>query len=165
MPTPRSIITLWLILLLASATIATAWFFQLVLGYIPCKLCLEQRIPYYIGIPVCIIALTMMARGASFYVARSALVCLALIFAVSAGLGAYHAGVEWGFWLGPAECGGAAPALPTKANDLMGAINASSVVSCTQAAWRLFGISMAGWNAVVSVFMVGIALRGTKINT
>jgi disulfide bond formation protein DsbB len=161
-PTSRSITALWAALIIASATIATAWFFQLALGYIPCKLCLQQRIPYYVGIPLAIIALVALARGAPAKLAQLALLGLALIFITGAVLGAYHAGVEWGLWLGPADCGGFIASGPAKVGDLMSAIESSKVVSCTHASWRLFGLSMAGWNAVVSLIIAAIAAHGSS---
>ena len=157
MPSSRSIAALWIILLISSATITTAWFFQLGLGYIPCKLCLWQRIPYYVGIPLTAIALIVLARGASQKTAQLALIALALVFIISTTLAGFHAGVEWGFWLGPSDCGGTIMAGPAKVGDLMSAIESSKVVSCTAASWRLFGLSMAGWNAVVSAVLVGVA--------
>jgi disulfide bond formation protein DsbB len=161
-PLTRSVTALWAILIIASATIATAWFFQLALGYIPCKLCLQQRIPYYVGIPLAMIALLALARGASIKLARLFLIGLALIFMTSAVLGVYHAGVEWGLWLGPSDCGGFIASGPAKVGDLLSAIESSKVVSCTTASWRLFGLSMAGWNAVISAMIVGIAVHGSS---
>jgi disulfide bond formation protein DsbB len=156
-PTSRSITALWAVLIIASATIATAWFFQLVLGYIPCKLCLQQRIPYYVAIPLAIFALVALARGAPAKLAQLALIGLSLIFIISAALGAYHAGVEWSLWQGPADCGGFIASGPAKVGDLMSAIESSKVVSCTHASWRLLGLSMAGWNAVMSAIIAGIS--------
>lgn len=161
-PTSRSIAALWLVLLAASATIATAWFFQLALGYIPCKLCLQQRIPYYIAIPLAIFALVALARGAPAKLAQLALFLLALIFITSAVLGVYHAGVEWNLWLGPPDCGGAIASGPANVGDLLGAIQNSKVVSCTHASWQLFGLSMAGWNAVISLITATIAVHGSS---
>ncbi len=161
-PSTRSIAALWLVLILAAATIATAWFFQLVLGYIPCKLCLQQRIPYYTGIPLAMLTLGGAVLGGSARLVRVGLLLLAVVFLVGAGLGIFHAGVEWKLWLGPADCGGGGPALPAKVGDLLGAISASKVVSCTEAAWRLFGISMAGWNAIVSALMVLLLANGLR---
>ncbi len=161
-PLTRSITALWAVLMIAIVTIAIAWFFQLVLGYIPCKLCLQQRIPYYVGISLAIVVLIVLARGASVKIAKLALIALMLVFLVSTALGAYHAGVEWGFWLGPNDCGGTIAGGPAKVGDLLSAIESSKVVSCTHASWRLFGLSMAGWNAVVSLIMAGIAAHGSS---
>jgi disulfide bond formation protein DsbB len=164
-PLTRSITALWVILMIAVATIAAAWFFQLVLGYIPCKLCLQQRIPYYVGIPLAIVALIVLARGASVKIAKLALIALMFVFLVSAALGVYHAGVEWGFWLGPNDCGGTIASGPAKVGDLLGAIESSKVVSCTHASWRLFGLSMAGWNAVMSAVIAGISCTALTSKT
>ena len=95
------------ILAVAAATIGTALFSQHVLGYIPCRLCYWQRQPYYVAMPV---ALALIVMPLSDRARRGGLLVLALIFLVGAALGAYHAGVEWGFWPGPADCGGAAAA-------------------------------------------------------
>lgn len=164
----RLIAALCWILLLGSATIAAAWFFELVLGYQPCKLCLEQRIPYYIGLPVTAIALALsklglarlgLARPAlSLNLLRLVLLLLALVFLIGSALGAYHAGVEWALWPGPADCGGKSQIGPKNAVDLLGALKATQVIQCSQAAWRLFGISMAGWNALISALLVLTAL-------
>ncbi len=162
LPLSRPISALWIILLIALATIISAWFFQLVLGYIPCKLCLWQRIPYYAGIPLSMVALIALARGAPVKLAGFTLIGLALVFATGAALGAYHAGIEWGMWLGPSDCGGTLAVGPAKVGDLLGAIENSKVVSCIHASWRLLGLSMAGWNAVISAIMTGIAVYGSS---
>ncbi|MBY0610599.1 MAG: disulfide bond formation protein B [Beijerinckiaceae bacterium] len=154
----RLIGAVWLILLIGTATIAAAWFFELVLGYQPCKLCLEQRIPYYVGLSLAALALIVAATGTRIGLLKAALGVLALVFLVNAGLGVYHAGVEWAFWPGPADCGGRLGAGPASAGDLLGAVKATRVVSCTEAAWRLFGVSMAGWNAIISLLLASIAI-------
>ena len=85
----------------AAATIGGALVFEHVFGYVPCKLCLMQRNPYYLAIPLGLAAALLPPRWA-----RIGLWLLALTFIVSAGLGAYHSGVEWGFFAGPSDCGG-----------------------------------------------------------
>src|SRR5829696_3720952 len=109
-----------LVLLVAAAAIAAALFSQHVLGLIPCKLCYLQRQPYYAALPV---ALALVLLPASDAVRRGGLAVLALLFLVSAGLATYHAGVEWGVFLGPSDCGGA-PA-PSAARKRRGASSAS----------------------------------------
>src|SRR3954471_6874431 len=84
--------------LAAAATVGGALIFEHVFGYVPCKLCLMQRNPYYIAIPLGIAAALLPPRWG-----RVGLSLLALIFIVSAGLGAYHSGVEWGFFAGPSD--------------------------------------------------------------
>jgi len=151
------------IALLGLATIAGAWGFQLIGGYIPCPLCLEQRIPYYVGIPLAIAAMAAALIKAPAWLWRVLLLAIAIAFAWGAWLGIYQAGAEWGFWLGPADCSaGAAPAA-TSAGDLLSQIEGMHIVSCTEASWRFpagWGLSFAGWNAVVSLVLACTALWG-----
>ncbi|MCX5494370.1 disulfide bond formation protein B [Kaistia dalseonensis] len=142
--------------LLALAAILGAWSFQIFGGYAPCKLCLEQRVPYYVGLPILLIGLVLLRRGAQLP-ARALLVVAGLIFVVGLGLGIYHAGVEWHFWLGPADCGGGV-ATTGNAGDLLSQIGKTKVVSCTDAALRVLGLSFAGWNALVSAIVAALLL-------
>ena len=82
--------------LIATATIAAAWSFELIGGYVPCALCLQERIPYYLGIPVALAALVTSAIAAPAWLPRLLLFAAALIFAYGAYLGIYQAGAEWG---------------------------------------------------------------------
>ncbi len=143
-----------------AATIAGAWGFELIGGFVPCKLCLEERLPYYVGLPMALAALLAALAGAKPTVVRMLLIVAGLIFAINVYLGTYHAGAEWGLWQGPADCGvgGAGPA--TSANDLLEQLKGIRIVSCSEASWRLFFLSFAGWNAVVSLFLVVVALWG-----
>jgi disulfide bond formation protein DsbB len=149
--------------LIAAATIAAAWGFELFGGYIPCALCLQERIPYYLGIPVALVALIASLGKGPAWLSRLLLVATALIFAYGAYLGIYHAGAEWGFWPGPTDCAaGSAPAT-TSAADILSQLDSVRVVSCTEATWRLptdWGLSFAGWNAAISVLLVLVALWG-----
>src|SRR5262245_45100335 len=95
------------IVLLGLATIGGAWFFQLVLGLPPCPLCLEQRYAYYFAIPLAVLVMLGLSHGASRKVLVVALAVIALGMLWNAGLGAYHAGVEWKIWEGPKDCSGA----------------------------------------------------------
>jgi disulfide bond formation protein DsbB len=145
------------IAIVATLTIGGALVFQHVLGYQPCKLCLEQRYPYYLGIPVALAAAFLPSR-----VARMCLYGLAAIFLASAVLGAYHAGVEWGFWLGPSDCGGPSGAASGSVSDMLSQLNRIRVVSCTEAAWRFLGLSLAGWNVLISVGLAVLALLAVR---
>lgn len=147
------------------ASILTAWGFQLIGGYVPCKLCLEQRIPYYVGLPLALLALLVMLRGTPAQgrlVVTVLLLAVAAVFAWGAGIGAYQAGAEWGFWAGPADCGGGG-GLPDSAANMLNALRSTRVVSCTEASWRMFGLSFAGWNAVISAGVAVLALAGAWI--
>jgi disulfide bond formation protein DsbB len=146
-----------LILVVAAATVGGALVFEHGYGYVPCKLCLQQRLPYYAGLPLALATALAPSRGPWL---RLGLAGLALLFLASAALGAYHAGVEWGFWLGPSDCGGGAGAPAGTMADFMKSLNDIHVVSCTEAAWRFFGLSLAGWNAVISLALAAVAAWG-----
>lgn len=145
-----------LIGLTSAALIAGAWYFQLVVGLVPCKLCLEQRLPHYAAIGLSFIGL-VLAR--SLRLQGLVLLGLAALMAVSAGLGLYHAGVEWGWFLGPSDCGGGVAAA-SGVQDFMKQLQSVKVVSCAEAAWRFLGLSLAGWNALVSAVLFGLAVAG-----
>ncbi len=145
------------VLTLASAgLLAGAWYFQLVLGLLPCKLCLEQRWPHYAALVLGGLLLVAALAGGG-RLARPGLVLLAAIFVVSALMGGYHAGVEWGWFAGPSDCGGAAASAAGSMQDFMRQLQTTRVVSCTEAAWRLGGLSLAGWNAAMSAALAAWA--------
>jgi disulfide bond formation protein DsbB len=136
----------------AAATVGGALVFEHVFGYVPCKLCLIQRNPYYVAIPLGLLAALLPARYA-----RAGLWLLALVFLLSAGLGAYHSGVEWGFFAGPSDCGGGSGAGAGNVGDFLNQLQSTRVVSCTEAAWRFLGLSLAGWNVLISLALAAFA--------
>ena len=144
------------IALIGAATILGAWFFQYGLGLKPCPLCLEQRYAYYFAIPLAVMVALGDQVGASRKVLMAALVAIALGMLWNAGLGVYHAGVEWKFWAGPQECSGALEGLGS-AGGLVDKLQSISVVRCDAAAWRFLGLSLAGYNALISLFLAAIA--------
>lgn len=139
------------------ALIAGAWFFEIVRGLTPCKLCLEQRVPHYAAIGL---ALAGLVLARSLRLQTLVLLGLAGLMLWSTGLGAYHSGVEWGWFAGPNDCGGSAPAAAAGVQDFMKQLQTTRVVACSEAAWRLLGLSLAGWNAVASLGLFAVALRG-----
>ena len=144
---------------IAAATLAGAWFFQLVLDIRPCPLCLEQRYAYYLAIPLA--ALTALAAGSNAPRALvvAGLVVLALAAFGNAALGAYHAGVEWGFWPGPSDCTGPIGDLGS-AGTLLERLDTAKVIRCDEVQWRFLGLSLAGYNVLISLVMLAIAARG-----
>jgi len=136
------------------ATIAAALVFQYGLGYVPCALCLLQRWPYYVAAPLGLVAIALAPQP---LLGRALLGALGVVFVVSAGLGVHHAGVEWSWWLGPADCGGAAAPAAASMDQFLAQLETTRVVSCTEAAFRVLGLSMAGWNAVISAGLAGLA--------
>jgi disulfide bond formation protein DsbB len=148
-----------IVFLVGVATIATAWGFELVGNYAPCKLCLEERLPYYAGVPVALAALLAAAGGAKATVPRLLLILAGLIFAINVYLGGYHAGAEWALWAGPSDCG-ATGGGTRSAGDLLRSIEEIRIVSCTEASWRFLFLSFAGWNFVASLFLVAVSFWG-----
>ena len=139
-----------------AATILGAWIFQYGFGLKPCPLCLEQRYAYYFAIPLAVMVLLGDQVGASRKVLLAALVAIALGMAWNAGLGVYHAGVEWKWWAGPQECSGALEDLGS-AGGLLNKLQSISVVRCDDAAWRFLGLSLAGYNALISLALAAVA--------
>ncbi|SCB46511.1 disulfide bond formation protein B [Rhizobium multihospitium] len=142
--------------------IGSALGFQYIGGYIPCALCLEQRQPYYYGIPVAIIAVLTAVAGLPSWITRGLLIIAGLMMVVGGGIGVYHAGVEWHFWEGPTTCSTTASSVTQNAGDLLGQLNTIKGPSCTEAALRVLGLSMAGWNVIASVILAAIAFVGAK---
>ena len=136
----------WVALLLPVALLAGAWGFQLIGGLIPCEMCHWQRWPHYAA--VVIAALAFVVRGVT---GRRLLVALAaLAIAVSGAIGVYHAGVEYGWWQGATECTSTL-ANTGSAADMLNAIMAAPIVRCDQPQWTLWGVSLAGFNAIFSL--------------
>lgn len=148
-------------LMLTVAIILGALAFEHLGGYAPCPLCLEQRYAYYAAIPVLFIAMALIAEMPRLAALLFALVALA--FLANAGLGAYHAGVEWKFWPGPDTCG-TVQALPTSAADLLKQMETVKVVRCDEAALRIAGLSLAGWNVLISLALVAGAIRAAFLS-
>ena len=144
---------------LSLATLAGAWFFEYVLKLPPCPLCLTQRIPYHIMIPLSLllgVAALAHAPRKLITVGFGAIIIAALCNVV---LGGYHAGVEWRWWPGPAECSGPLTNL-NAGGSLLDQLHAVHVVRCDEAAWRFLGISLAGYNVLISLALAAIAAYG-----
>ncbi len=140
-------------IVVSAAMLATAHAFQRFGGLDPCLLCLRQREVYW----------TALALGAAFMIlVRTpggprwrAATCwvLGLVFLVGAGIAAYHAGAEWKFWPGPDACAAAGGAVSTDAMEAFLKGAPVKAPRCDEAAWVFAGLSMAGWNALISLGM------------
>jgi disulfide bond formation protein DsbB len=128
--------------------IAAAWIFQ-VAGYEPCELCYMQRWAYYVGVPMA----ALLAYFNPPWI-KTGLIVLALILVANAIFGAYHSGVEWGFWKGPSTCTGTA-----LGDELLPDLSQPGVM-CDQPAIRILGLSLAGWNALICAGLAALAFRG-----
>lgn len=137
-----------LTLFFVCGVIIAALAFEHLGGYAPCPLCLMQRYAYYAAIPALFVAMALVSEMPRL----AGLIFLAVAFAflANAGLGVYHAGVEWKFWPGPDTCA-TAQALPANPADLLSGLAETRVVRCDEAAWTLFGLSLAGWNVLASM--------------
>jgi len=130
----------------SAALLLGALAFQYLGGLAPCPLCIWQRWPHAIAIAL---GLLLLAWPRRWLAALAGVVVL-----VGAGIGLYHAGIEQHWWAGPTTCTAPNPgAMDT--SDLLDRILETPVVLCDQIAWAWLGISMAGWNAILSL---GLAL-------
>ena len=143
----------------AAATLAGAWFFQLVLDIRPCPLCLEQRYAYYLALPLALVVAFAAARGAPRSLLLAGLAVLLLAALANAWLGGYHAGVEWKFWEGPTDCSGPVVDLGS-AGTLLQRLDSVKVIRCDEVQWRFLGLSLAGYTVLISLAMAAIATWG-----
>lgn len=151
-PAPLDKLLVGLSFVLGLATIGGAWASQLLFGLVPCELCLEQRVAYYWGLPLLALVLILWNRLPLqvWYVAVAAATA---IFVWSIYMGGFHSGVEWGFWPGPTACSGLGGELSF--NDLS---NLEAVIPCDKVQFRFLGISLAGYNALISLVIVAMLL-------
>jgi len=134
-----------LALLIPAALIAGAYGSQYVGGLAPCEMCYWQRYAHWAGLAF---ALAAFGAGRLPDRGRSFVWLAALGILASGAIGFYHAGVELDYFEGFTECtasfGGGSTA------DLLNKILAAPVVRCDQVQWSFLGVSMAGWNAILS---------------
>ena len=140
-------------------TIAAVWTLQ-ARGYTPCELCLKERVPFYVGLPLAA-GLALLSGTLPRAALRWGFALLALVFAAGTVLGAYHAGVEWHLWAGPTGCSGAAAA-PSEVADFLKALDTVNVVRCDAAALQVMGLSLAAWNALLSAGLAAVAFAGLR---
>lgn len=128
------------------ALLLGAFGFQYLGKLAPCSLCLWQRWPHAAAAVLALVAMTVLWRY------RRALAGIgALVMAGSAVLAIYHAGVEQKWWAGPGGCSSTIDATGLSTEDLLAQIRSTPIVVCDEIVWDLFGITMAGWNAIVSL--------------
>lgn len=128
-------------LLLPVALMAGALGSQYLGGLYPCEMCHWQRWPHYAAILLAILAFPVRPA------ARLLTILAASAILVSGGIGAFHAGVEYGWWEGLTRCSVAV----TGSGDILADIMATPMIRCDEVQWSLFGISLAGWNAIISI--------------
>jgi disulfide bond formation protein DsbB len=147
------------IAVIAAVTLAGAWYFQLVRGLFPCPLCLEQRYAYYLAVPLAALTALAAVRDAPRALVLGGLALLAIAALGNAWLGGYHAGVEWKLWQGPTECTGQIGDFGSASN-LLERLKTVKVIRCDEVQWRFLGLSLAGYNVLISLLMAAIAAWG-----
>lgn len=131
-----------------------AFIFQ-ALGYAPCALCLWQRWPHGVAVAIGVLVLAL-PRPVTFLLGAAAALA-------TAGIGAYHTGVERGWWPGPSTCSGGGavdPSLGLLPGDVADVAN--TVVMCDEVALWIFGLSMANWNVIASIVLAGLWIAAAR---
>ena len=142
----------------SAAMLAIAHAFQTFGGYAPCTLCLRQREVYWtaLGLALAFMVVVRLPGGPRW----RELTCwvLGLVFAVGVGVAVYHAGAEWKLWPGPTACAcsGAGVSAAALEDFLAGA--AVRAPACDEAPWVFASLSMAGWNALISLGLVAMSV-------
>lgn len=157
----RSVVDHWLFwaLFAAALMLAIAHAFETFGGYAPCTLCLRQREVYWVAGTVALagaLATRLPSLGKIRWLFDAA---LALIFAVGVGYAVYHSGAEWKWWPGPTTCSGTGAAV--NLDSLAAIANGTAKIkppACDEAAWRMLGLSMAGWNVLISLKLTILSL-------
>jgi len=138
-----------LALLGPAALLAGAYGFQYIGHIPPCEMCWWQRYAHMAAVALALMA--MMLRGG---VRRAFVLLAAAAIAVSGLIGIYHAGIEQKWWEGVTAC--TAPMISGSVQDVLAQVMATPLVRCDTIPWSLFGISMAGWNAILSLLCAGV---------
>ncbi len=126
----------------SAALLLGAWAFQYIGGLAPCKMCIWQRYPHGVAVILGVLAF-------AFPGIRPLPLLGALAAAITAGIGLFHAGVEQGWWEGPSTCT-SGPIGGLSAEELLDQIMSAPLVRCDDIPWEMLGISMAGWNGLLS---------------
>ena len=144
------------------ATLGGAFAFQYLGGLAPCELCLMQRWPYAAAIAAAVLAFAPMHGAAA---QRALLGVAGVAFVIGVGLAGWHVGVEQHWIAGPDACSGGPQGAAT-IEELRRQLMAQEVVRCDEVPWSLFGISLAGFNFLISaalaVFSLSAALPGRR---
>jgi disulfide bond formation protein DsbB len=128
-------------ILLPNALLWGAIGFQVLCHLVPCEMCMWQRWPHLAAIALALVAIALRGQPSA---SRAVVVLAGLAILVAGGLGVFHAGVEYHWWQGPPRCTGQHF---TSIEDLLKA----PPVMCDVPQWKLWNVSLAGWNAIVSI--------------
>ncbi len=144
------------IMAVSVAVIAGAYAFEYIGGLAPCELCLAERAPWGVAIMLAGVAHIMDGRARRWLVGACAVVLLA-----GAGLAFYHVGVEQGWFAGPTACTGGAAGAQTL-EQLRQQLAQTQLIRCDEVQWSLFGISLAGYNVILSAALALFAAVAVK---
>ena len=154
----HSMIALALAVMIPAGSLLGAYGSQYFMGLHPCHLCLEQRWPHFAAFAAGLLAIIMSAHGR---LSRILIAIAAGGIATSGAIATFHAGVEAGLWEYVAPC-----TSTTTGGNALEAIMAAPLIRCDEVAFRFLGISMAGWNAIVSlsssIAIAALLLRSGK---
>ncbi|MFN4226281.1 MAG: disulfide bond formation protein B [Hyphomonas sp.] len=147
-------------LLASAAMLAAAHAFEAFGGLYPCPLCLRQREVYWALIAMTLtgLALWRLVPKRRFLVALNVLI--GLVFVTGVVVAFYHAGVEWKVFPPPNGCSGGPGTDPMTFGDIDQPVN---IALCTDAPFYIFGLSMAGWNGVISAVLAGVSFAAAAI--
>jgi disulfide bond formation protein DsbB len=137
----------------SAALLAGAFAFQHLGGMAPCELCLWQRWPHAAAIAIGAAALALGTGGLAWAGAVAAL--------ATAGIGAYHTGVERKWWDGPAACSGGDMGALTS-DQLFDRIMSAPLVRCDEVPWDMLGLSMASWNALIALALAALWIAAAR---
>lgn len=144
-----------LALLIPAGLLGGALFSQFIGGLYPCEMCIWQRWPHAIAIVLAILSFTS-PKGRTLFV-----VLAALAIAASGAIGVFHAGVEQGWWEGITGCSTMGSGT-TDPDALLAEIMGNPIVRCDQIPWSFMGLSLAAWNATISLLGALLILIGVK---
>ena len=147
----RAVVALWIMVTLVPVS---ALGFEYVGGYLPCKLCLEQRTPWYIAVAIVTFALITFKLNVSPFVPKILILIVSFLMAYSLYLGIYHAGIEWSWWMGSSDCVQTSMKLVNEVDIFLKQLEETKPPSCGMATLRILGLSFAGWNAFVSLILL-----------
>jgi len=145
--------------ILAAAALAAAFVAEYVFHLLPCILCIYERWAFGLALAGGLAGVALAGRPA---LARAATWLAVLGFLAVAGISVYHVGVEQGWWTGTTECSGAGITPGMSREDLKNAILGAPKVACTDVAWDLWGISLAGFNVIFAPIFAALVLLAMR---
>lgn len=147
---------------LSVCAILGALWLEFVEGYLPCELCYKGRLPHYLGIPALLLIFIMATKKVRHVFLEICIVAAIIFYICGFIISVYHAGVEWKMWEGPTSCGGVNIISGSNVQSLLENIKSTKMVLCTEPALKVFGLSLAGYNAIICLVIVTILLSLTR---